>query len=470
MGNEHAKAKVEVEDENTQPAQENGGVGGLTVDITSNGLDIDVNSETSVQPTGKAAAANPLQEPDSATEPSPASPEVEQWKVDKVNLLDKLFPKKAEPEATVDPKNVDEDERRNDGKDGSRSDARIEPEPANSQPETLTQPPTPQTPQTPPTPQTPQTPPVAWQQTDEADGPAARTEETNPQDAPVMNFFRNLMTPAKTSKKETADVPKDQRQKENQPAPSTTVAQVSEAPAAAKGMLIPPPPPPEPPKVEVKVELSSKSAKEKPKTATAKDGKSSKDVLGKFFRPKTNKEAPLTSDPDPQVETPVQIQTNKETPVPAPQVETPVEITKKADPSKAATLEATAKPEAEAAVPQEKKTPAKSTFFSFFKPKAGDPKKASPAPATAAPPTAKAKEEPKAPAKSPEAVPDNKAAAAATAAASKAGDGGANAARKTEKRNSIQLFLKHLGQKRHSTDAGVQTEPVIMAAAAEKSK
>nr|XP_057907279.1 breast carcinoma-amplified sequence 1 isoform X7 [Doryrhamphus excisus] len=440
MGNEHAKAKVEVEDENTQPAQENGGVGGLTVDITSNGLDIDVNSETSVQPTGKAAAANPLQEPDSATEPSPASPEVEQWKVDKVNLLDKLFPKKAEPEATVDPKNVDEDERRNDGKDGSRSDARIEPEPANSQPETLTQPPTPQTPQTPPTPQTPQTPPVAWQQTDEADGPAARTEETNPQDAPVMNFFRNLnltvtvpslvrqMTPAKTSKKETADVPKDQRQKENQPAPSTTVAQVSEAPAAAKGMLIPPPPPPEPPKVEVKVELSSKSAKEKPKTATAKDGKSSKDVLGKFFRPK------------------------------------------KADPSKAATLEATAKPEAEAAVPQEKKTPAKSTFFSFFKPKAGDPKKASPAPATAAPPTAKAKEEPKAPAKSPEAVPDNKAAAAATAAASKAGDGGANAARKTEKRNSIQLFLKHLGQKRHSTDAGVQTEPVIMAAAAEKSK
>ncbi|XP_054649321.1 breast carcinoma-amplified sequence 1 isoform X12 [Dunckerocampus dactyliophorus] len=434
MGNEHSKSKDPSKDEKNHPSHENGGVNGLTVNITSNELDIDINRDTTVQPNGKAAAAEPLQEHDlvmvssegQPVEALPASPEAEQPKDEKVHLFDKLFKKKAEPEATVNAENVDEEERQNDEIDISHPDAHTELEPANLQPETLTELPTQQ---------------VASEQTDKANGPAAQTEETNPEESPVMNFFKNLnltvtvpslvrqMSPSKTSKKETAEVPKDQRQKENQPAPSTTVVQVSDPPAAAKGMLIPPPPPPEPPKPDVKAELSGKPAKastskEKPKAATAKDGKSSKDVLGKFFR------------------------------------------TKKVDPSKAATLEATAKPEATAPVHQEKKTPPKSSIFSFFKPKAGDPKKASPAPATAAPPTAKAKEEPKAAAKSPEPVVDDKAASAP----SKSGDGGANQARKTEKRNSIQLFLKHLGQKRHSTDAGVQTEPVIVAAAAEKSK
>ncbi|XP_054649243.1 breast carcinoma-amplified sequence 1 isoform X3 [Dunckerocampus dactyliophorus] len=492
MGNEHSKSKDPSKDEKNHPSHENGGVNGLTVNITSNELDIDINRDTTVQPNGKAAAAEPLQEHDlvmvssegQPVEALPASPEAEQPKDEKVHLFDKLFKKKAEPEATVNAENVDEEERQNDEIDISHPDAHTELEPANLQPETLTELPTQQ---------------VASEQTDKANGPAAQTEETNPEESPVMNFFKNLMSPSKTSKKETAEVPKDQRQKENQPAPSTTVVQVSDPPAAAKGMLIPPPPPPEPPKPDVKAELSGKPAKastskEKPKAATAKDGKSSKDVLGKFFRTKTNKETPLQ---DVEVETVVEIQTNMETPLQDGEVETVVEIQeaaveapqavvevetdgqqtaeeatrvlveeKKVDPSKAATLEATAKPEATAPVHQEKKTPPKSSIFSFFKPKAGDPKKASPAPATAAPPTAKAKEEPKAAAKSPEPVVDDKAASAP----SKSGDGGANQARKTEKRNSIQLFLKHLGQKRHSTDAGVQTEPVIVAAAAEKSK
>ncbi|XP_051915511.1 breast carcinoma-amplified sequence 1 isoform X2 [Hippocampus zosterae] len=246
-----------------------------------------------------------------------------------------------------------------------------------------------------------------------------------------MNFFKNLMTPTKTSKKEIPEVPKDQRQREKQPAPATTVAQVSDPSAASKGMLIPPPPPPELPKLEVKVELSGKSAKpttskEKPKSvaksAETPKAKSTKDVLSTFFR------------------------------------------SKKVDHSKAGTLEATAKVEAPQPIQEEKKHPSKSSFFSFFKPKAGDTKKTSPAPVKAAdtPPPAKTKEEPKAVAKSCEVVVDDKAASVAL----KGSDSAANAARKSEKRNSIQLFLKHLGQKRHSTDAGVQTEPVTVAPAA----
>ncbi|XP_051915512.1 breast carcinoma-amplified sequence 1 isoform X3 [Hippocampus zosterae] len=144
---------------------------------------------------------------------------------------------------------------------------------------------------------------------------------------------------------------------------------------------------------------------------------------------------------------------------PQPEVEN-----EKVDHSKAGTLEATAKVEAPQPIQEEKKHPSKSSFFSFFKPKAGDTKKTSPAPVKAAdtPPPAKTKEEPKAVAKSCEVVVDDKAASVAL----KGSDSAANAARKSEKRNSIQLFLKHLGQKRHSTDAGVQTEPVTVAPAA----
>ncbi|XP_077467648.1 breast carcinoma-amplified sequence 1 isoform X4 [Stigmatopora argus] len=296
--------------------------------------------------------------------------------------------------------------------------------------------------------------------TDNANSTSAETE-TNSEESPVMNFFKNLnltltvpsvvrqMTPTKTSKKETPEVPKDQRQRENQSATTTTVAQISDPPAASKGMLIPPPPPPELPKVEVKAEPGSKSAKpttskEKTKAVakSAESPKSAKDVLSKFFRPKTNKETELQ----------------------AAEVEVISIVEKQVDPSKAGTLEATARPEPPPPVHEEKNMPSKSSFLSFFKPKASEPKKSRPDPAKAAEATAvvKAKEEPKATVKSLEMVVDDK----VTSVAPKTADGVPSVARKPEKRNSIQLFLKHLGQKRHSTDAGVQTEPLNVAAAA----
>ncbi|XP_061758649.1 breast carcinoma-amplified sequence 1 isoform X3 [Nerophis ophidion] len=483
MGNDHSKKK-ETSKEQTHPRGENGGVHGLAVNTTSSGVDIGVDSETPTQPNGKPAAIDPAAEPPqepssaviaSADEPVEVAPERpreedEQLRDKKVHLFDKLFKKKADLEATVD----EEEETKNDETDLSLSDAITQLEPADPQPETLTE---------------PQAPEVAPEQ---PDVPAAPIEETNPEESPVMNFFKNLnltvtvpslvrqMTPTKTSKKESDGVPKEQ--KERQPGPGTTVAQVSDPPPAPKGMSVPPPPPPpEPPKLEVKVELSGKPAK-----ASASREKP-KDVLSKFFRTKTNKETPgqevevdtgvevqeaaveatpelVEVEPDLQqtAEEAIQALVEEKTAMEASQPEVEAE---KVDPSKAGTLEAAAKPEAAAPVQRDKKSAAKSSFFSFFKAKSGDPKKASPAPsAAAAPPTAKTKEEPRAAAKSPEVTADDKAASAT----SKAGDGAAaNSARKTEKRNSIHLFLKHLSQKRHSTDAGVQTEPV---AVAEKSK
>ncbi|XP_077467640.1 breast carcinoma-amplified sequence 1 isoform X3 [Stigmatopora argus] len=309
--------------------------------------------------------------------------------------------------------------------------------------------------------------------TDNANSTSAETE-TNSEESPVMNFFKNLnltltvpsvvrqMTPTKTSKKETPEVPKDQRQRENQSATTTTVAQISDPPAASKGMLIPPPPPPELPKVEVKAEPGSKSAKpttskEKTKAVakSAESPKSAKDVLSKFFRPKTNKETELQA-----AEVEVISIVEKQMMVAASQPEVENEV----DPSKAGTLEATARPEPPPPVHEEKNMPSKSSFLSFFKPKASEPKKSRPDPAKAAEATAvvKAKEEPKATVKSLEMVVDDK----VTSVAPKTADGVPSVARKPEKRNSIQLFLKHLGQKRHSTDAGVQTEPLNVAAAA----
>ncbi|XP_029974839.1 breast carcinoma-amplified sequence 1 isoform X2 [Salarias fasciatus] len=166
------------------------------------------------------------------------------------------------------------------------------------------------------------------------------------------------------------------------------------------------------------------------------------------------------------------------------------EVEAEVDPSKTGTLEAAAKPEPPAPVQEEKKT-SKSPFLSLFKPKAlldhmttkvqaastsgvrllrktsglgAASKKETatpPAAAAEAAQAAKAKEEPKAAAKSSEVVVDNKAAPAASQAA----DDAAKGAKKLEKRNSIQGFFKNLSQKRHSTDAGVQTE-----AATEKAK
>ncbi|XP_074536740.1 breast carcinoma-amplified sequence 1 isoform X4 [Halichoeres trimaculatus] len=282
-----------------------------------------------------------------------------------------------------------------------------------------------------------------------------------------MNFFKTLVTPTKTTKKETAApaAAKDQSPEESQPDTTTTVAQVSEPPAAPKGMSIPPPPPPEPPKMEIKAEPAAKPAKASPKPepkAAAKEpesskGKISKNTFSSFFR------------------------------------------SKKVDPSKVVTLEAAAKPEPAPPAPEEKKADTKTAFLSFFKTKvlldnmttkvqaastsgvrflrrtagvAAGSKKATPAPAAAAATaeaaqTAKAKDEPKAAAaaKPSEAAPESKAASAGP----QAGDEAVNAPKKLEKRNSIHTFFKSLGQRRGSTDAGVQTDPAAPAAA-EKAK
>ncbi|XP_056447409.1 breast carcinoma-amplified sequence 1 isoform X4 [Gadus chalcogrammus] len=312
---------------------------------------------------------------------------------------------------------------------------------------------------------------------DQKSQPEEKKEESDQN--PVMNFFKTLVTPTKSQKKETAtpDVTKDQPPEETPPTvASTTVAQVPEPPAAAKGMSIPPPPPPEPPKMEIKGGLAAQQQKPTPKEgakASAKQpdaakGKSAKETLSSFFRSKTVEEV-----------------------VPEPVV---VEV-EKADASKTTTLEADVKPQAAAPLPDDKKPAAKSPFFSFFKPKvlvnqmaakvqsastsgvrllrrtaggAAEPKKE-----TAAPPAAmeaaqntKAKEEPKAATKTAEASVENK----APSEAAQGGDESAKAPKKLEKRNSINLFFKTLSQKRNSLDAGVQTESAAAAPASEKTK
>ncbi|XP_061646516.1 breast carcinoma-amplified sequence 1 isoform X3 [Phyllopteryx taeniolatus] len=498
MGNEHSKNK---DPSKLNQCDKNGGLNALTGNNTSNGLEIDVNSLTQNQQNGKAAALNPATESeyvvvqsdsqDAESEDVPeklaATPQREEAEKHegKVQLFDKIFKKKGETDAPVDAESITEEEtHKNIARDANLPCTDTLLETANQKPEALTEP----------------------EQTDNANSPPTE-EETNLEESPVMNFFKNLnltvtvpslvrqMSSTKTSKKETPEVPKDQRQRENQSAPTTTVVQVSDPPAASKGMVIPPPPPPpELPKLEVKAEPSGKPAKpttskEKtkaaPKSVESSKGKSTKDVLSKFFRPKTNKETqlqaieaevyPIVEKEDTPVDVPeavveVKAEEPQQTPEEATQMVVDEKFTvegpqpEKVDPCKGGTLEAPAKPEPPALVHEEKKTPSKSPFFSLFKPKASDPKKASPAPAKAADalPTVKVKEESKAAVKSCEVIIDDKVASVAP----KAVDSAANAARKSEKRNSIQLFLKHLGQKRHSTDAGVQTEPVTVAPAA----
>ncbi|XP_044066617.1 breast carcinoma-amplified sequence 1 isoform X4 [Siniperca chuatsi] len=551
MGNEQSKDKVLTMKGNSPEKHENGTVNGLSANITSNGLEIDVNGETTVQQNGGPLSLNlaiESTEPNCVTVESDCNhaddpiiseipettvqevvEEVKKSKEGKVKVFGKMFKKKTEPPADV--KSVNKTETSNeDQTDVSLPATDPQPETANlkqeseslTASESVTLDPGPEEGKAP--------------ETDSQ--PVENQEDSNPEENPVMNFFKTLVTPTKTTKKETAtpDATKDQ------------VAQVSEPPAAPKGMSIPPPPPPEPPKMEIKGEPAAKPVKPTPKEepkAAAKEpesskGKSAKNTLSKFFRPKvllgvkaskgkgasasganaptktaavTIKEAPQSAVEETPVEVPepvveVQSENNVEPHETAEEVAQPVveeqmveELpqpvveAEKVDPSKASTLEASAKPEPPPPVQEEKKTASKSPFLSFFKPKvlldhmttkvqaastsgvrllrrttwlAADPKKATPAPAAAAEAaqTVKAKEEPKVAAKSSEAAVDNKPASAA----SQAGDDAASVPRKLEKRNSIHLFFKNLGQKRNSTDAGVQTEPVTVAPAAEKAK
>ncbi|XP_051961055.1 uncharacterized protein LOC127628381 isoform X2 [Xyrauchen texanus] len=258
------------------------------------------------------------------------------------------------------------------------------------------------------------------------------SEDVKEAEKTVMNFFKTLVTPTKTSKegKATPDASKDQSQKETPPAPSINVQEAPKAPT---------PPPPAPPKMESKaVKKEEMPAASSTKAADSSTKTKPKDsTFSKLFRPK------------------------------------------QVDASKTSTLEASAKPEEPPAPkPEEKKQEKKSTF-GMFKPKvllgqmstriqaaassvaarvqiaagsAAEPKKETPAAPTVSDvaPAGKTKEEPK-PA-TPTPAPDNKSVASTDNASP-------SIPPKLEKRNSLQLFFKNMGQKRHS-DAGVQTDPV----------
>ncbi|XP_034733253.1 breast carcinoma-amplified sequence 1 isoform X6 [Etheostoma cragini] len=433
MGNENSADIEPTENGNISGKHGNGSVNGLSANITSNGLKIAVNTETMVQQNGEPLSL------ELATEPT--RPEIPKTVIHKKEV------KKGNEDQT----------------DVSLPATNPQPEAANLKrasesltvPESVTLDPGPEKEKAP-----------------ESDN----GEDSNPEENPVMNFFKTLVTP-KITKKEpaTPGATKDQ------------VAQVSEPPAVPKGMSYPPPPPPEPPRMEIKGEPAAKPVKPTPKEepkAAAKEAespqkKSARKALSKFFSPKVL----------------IGVKASKGKGASASGGKAPAKAKTaavKVDPSKAGTLEAAAKPEPPPPVQEAKKSASKSAFLSRFKPKelldnmttkvqaastsgvrllrrttgvAAGPQKASPAPAAAAE-TVKAREEPKAAAKSSEAVVDKKTASGAP----QAGDDAANVPRKLEKRNSIQLFFKHLGQKRNSTDAGVQTEPAPVAPAAEKAK
>ncbi|XP_034446161.1 breast carcinoma-amplified sequence 1 isoform X2 [Hippoglossus hippoglossus] len=507
MGNEQSTQKGLTQNGKIPEKHENGSANGVTANITSTGMEIDVNSETTFNPSNEPFSLNlatESTEPDFVVveaEPAEAQvvPEIIEAVVQVVeakknkSVFGKMFKKKPEPPADV--VKVERSETSNeDVTDGS-------PAAADPQPETATADLTLEA-QSPPEPDCGVTADAGPEEDNapetDTSQPEENQEESEPDNNPVMNFFKALVTPTKTTKKETAapDATKDQSQQETHPAAATTTAQVSEPPAAPKGMSIPPPPPPEPPKMEIRGEAAAKPAKPTPKDepkAAAKQpepskGKAAKSALSKLFRPKTAKETPPAAvhvelqpgveeqeTPEEEAEAVVEVQETAEE-VEQPVVEEQVvdgepesvEEVEKVDPSKTGTLEAAAKPEPPPPVQEEKKkTASKSPFLSFFKPK-DEPKKATPAPAAAAAEaaqTVKAKEEPKAAAKSVEVVVDNKQASV------QAADDAANVPKKLEKRNSIGLFFKGFGLKRHSTDAGVQAEPAVAAAAAaEKAK
>ncbi|XP_062246929.1 breast carcinoma-amplified sequence 1 isoform X2 [Platichthys flesus] len=489
MGNEQSTQKGVTQNGKVPEKHENGSANGVTANITSTGIEINVNGETKFNQRNEAFnldLATDSTEPDFVVvDSTPAEPQVVPEIIEAVvqvveakkskSAFGKMFKKKPEPPAVV--VRVEQPEKSNEDVT-DQSPAAADPEP-----ETATADLTPEA-QSPPEPDCGVSADAGPEEDNTPETDASQPEESDPDDNPVMNFFKTLVSPTKTSKKETAtpDAAKDQ------------TAQVSEPPAAPKGMSIPPPPPPEPPKMEIRGEAAAKPAKPTPKDepkAAAKQpepskGKAAKSAFGKFFRPKTVPDTPPAAvhvelqpgveeqeTPEEAAEAVVEVQEKAEE-VEQPVVEEQVvdgkpesvEEVEKVDPSKAGTLEAAAKPEPPPPVQEEKKkTGSKSPFLSFFKPKA-EPKKDTPAPAAAAAEaaqTVKAKEEPKAAAKSVEVVVDNKQASV------QAADDAANVPKKLEKRNSIGLFFKGFGVKLHSTEAGVQAEPAV-AAAAEKTK
>ncbi|XP_017274704.1 breast carcinoma-amplified sequence 1 isoform X2 [Kryptolebias marmoratus] len=555
MGNEQSTNNEPTQNGKIPEKHENGSVNGLSATITSSTLETDVQSNITVHQNGEPQSSKPTTEttdsvtvePDAQpviaqdvselldvaseildvaseiTETIPNKEQAKKGKEPKRHIFGKLFKKKSDRAADEEKAKEKENQSSNEDQvDVSQTPPNPEQETANvkEELESVLEPKSEDTPES-----SPEEEVVPETENGNAQ-PAESQEESNPEENLVMNFFKTFVTTTKTSKKETAapDATKDQ------------VAQISELPAVPKGMPAPPPPPPEPPKLEPKgdsTKPAKPATKEEPKAAAkdpeASKGKSAKDTLNKFFRPKDllvfkkprSKSAPssganakpsavtIKESPQPAIEVEIQPGVEvKETSVevPEPVVEVQVELqeaaaevaqqileVEKVDPSKTGTLEAAAKPEPPPPVQEEKKGASKSSFLSRFKSKvllehmttkvqaastsgvrllrktaglAAEPKKTTSAPAAAAEAAqaVKAKEEPKYAAKSSEAAVDNK----PVSAAYQAGDDAASAPKKLEKRNSIHLFFKALGQKRHSTDAGVQTEPGT--AASEKTK
>ncbi|XP_047663381.1 breast carcinoma-amplified sequence 1 isoform X2 [Tachysurus fulvidraco] len=290
-------------------------------------------------------------------------------------------------------------------------------------------------------------------------------EQSSTEEKSVMNFFKKtFVTSPKTTKEATAspDVSKDQSKKETPPAP-----------AANEAAKVPPPPPPAPPKMESKAEPAVKkdeaplvevAATVSKEQDTPSKTKTKDSPFGKLFRTKALLGKMVSKG-----------------------ARVPAKTSSAVDASKTSTLEAGAKAEPPPATkPEEKKAEKKpSPFANLLKPKvllgqvsakihaaassaaagislgaggaATEPKKETPAATTApavAAPSTKAKEEPKpaAPAALAAASQDNKSVGSTD-------NSSPSTSRKLEKRNSIQLFFKNLGQKRHS-DAEVQTETV----------
>ncbi|XP_058500206.1 breast carcinoma-amplified sequence 1 isoform X2 [Solea solea] len=459
MGNEQSNNKEPTQNGKLPEKHENGSVNGVSANMTFNGLEVDVNGGKTVH--GEVEAPEPdFVVVESDSEPTEAQPisEIPELTIPKEevkkskSLFGKMFKKKdVTPPQQKETTNEDET-------DVSPA-VEAQPETANlkQDSESLTEPES----------VTPE--PGQAEENLETDNGNSQPEE-NPEEEnnSVMNFFKTLVTPTKTSKKETAtpDAKKDQ------------VAQISEPPAAPKGMSIPPPPPPEPPKMEIKGDPAVKPVKPSPKEepkAAAKQGKSAKDSLSRFFRSKSAKETPQAAEEaevEPGEEEPVvepeavdvQVVPPETAENEAQMVDGEPQSAEKVDPSKTGTLEAAAKPEPPPPVQEEKNTAPTVSFFSLFKPKAAEPKKeaaAAPPVATEAAQAVKIKEEPKPVAKSSEV--ENKQASVG----SQAGEDVANIPKK-EKRNSVHQLFKFLGQKRHSTDAGVQTESITVTA--EKAK
>nr|XP_046221893.1 SH3 domain-containing protein C23A1.17-like isoform X5 [Oncorhynchus gorbuscha] len=465
MGNEHSKNKGHTKDKSEQaldkhPERE---VNSHAVSILYDGLENSDTSEAAVEQNSQPSSRPPAKEPgiveangsgcapvvveqepviENVPEPEPnhQKKEPKESSKERMNVFDTFFKKKATPQLNPDPAPEKEEPIKEKTVEESKSSPEvsvtvtdgIHAEPLDEVKEDT---------------ETSVKPPKPSPEAEEVKGPGIGEEsshleenqegESQTEDNPVMNFFKTLVTSTKKNKQGTAipDVTKDQSQKEAQPTATTTAAQVVDAPAAAKGgMSFPPPPPPAPapPKMEVKAEIVAQPVTNAPK-------KEPKDAAKEPEATKSKSDSPFS-----------RLFSRKTVEAVEPQ---PVVAVQEIDASKTATLEASAKPEPPPApAPKEGKKPAVAkASFSFFKPKASEPKKEAPAPAAdAIAGPSVSKEEPKAPE-----IPavDSKPASGPT----EGGDNSPILPKRLEKRNSIHLFFKNLGKRQ--SDAGVQTEP-----------